>query len=181
MNPSDALRDLVSAVCKSAEWSAEFDTAKVRIPRSDWVEVHRVLKASMPFYSWLSAIDWAAEVAVGDAPETDEGGEIAERFEVLSRISDVSDGRGLILSSDVPKDDPRIDSVTGVYARADWHEREAAEMFGIEFVGHPNLVGLYLPDGFEGHPLRKSYALLSREVKPWPGDVDVEPLAGDGE
>ena len=179
MSPSDALRVLVLAACPSAEWSAEFGNAKARVPRSDWVGVHRALRETLPFYSWLSAVDWAAEVAVGEAPELEEGEEMAERFEVLSRISDVSVGRGLVLSADLPKHDARIDSLTGVFAGADWHEREAAEMFGIEFVGHPNPVGLYLPDGFEGHPLRKSYALLSREVKPWPGDIEVEPLAGD--
>ena len=49
-------------------------------------------------------------------------------------------------------------------------------MFGINFDGHPDLTNLYLPDAFEGHPLRKSYSLLSREVKPWPGKVDVEDM-----
>ncbi len=49
-------------------------------------------------------------------------------------------------------------------------------MFGIEFEGHPNLTKLYLPDAFEGFPLRKSFPLLSREVKPWPGLVDVEDM-----
>jgi NADH-quinone oxidoreductase subunit C len=53
-------------------------------------------------------------------------------------------------------------------------------MFGITFTGHPNPVNLYLPDGFEGHPLRKSYPLLAREVKPWPGAVEVAPLPGAG-
>ena len=47
-------------------------------------------------------------------------------------------------------------------------------MYGIEFIGHPGLDHLYLPDAFEGHPLRKSFPLLAREVKPWPGRVDVE-------
>jgi NADH-quinone oxidoreductase subunit C len=51
-------------------------------------------------------------------------------------------------------------------------------MFGIDFEGHPNLAHLYLPDGFQGHPLLKSYPLLSREVKPWPGTVDVEAMPG---
>ncbi len=181
MSPSESrLRDLISDVCPSAVWREELGTAKLSIARSDWVEAHRALKSRFPFFSWLSAIDWAAEVAVGDAPEMEEGEQMVERFEVLSRISDVSDGDGLILSTDVPKEDACVDSLTGVYAGADWHEREAAEMFGIDFIGHPNLVGLYLPDGFVGHPLRKSYALLSREVKPWPGDVDVEPREGDG-
>jgi NADH-quinone oxidoreductase subunit C len=49
-------------------------------------------------------------------------------------------------------------------------------MFGISFDGHPSLRHLYLPSEFEGHPLRKDFALLSRVVKPWPGLVDVEPM-----
>ena len=50
------------------------------------------------------------------------------------------------------------------------------EMFGVVFDGHPNLRHLYLPSEFEGHPLRKDFALLARDVKPWPGLVDVEPM-----
>ncbi len=79
----------------------------------------------------------------------------------------------------MPDDDPRIATWIHNYAGADWHEREAWEMFGITFVGHPNLSHIYLPGGFEGHPLRKDYPLLSRMVKPWPGLVDVEPMPGD--
>ena len=67
----------------------------------------------------------------------------------------------------------------GVYAGANWHEREAWEMFGIRFAGHPDLRHLYLPSDFEGHPLRKDFPLLARMVKPWPGIVDVEPMPAD--
>jgi NADH-quinone oxidoreductase subunit C len=49
-------------------------------------------------------------------------------------------------------------------------------MFGIDFEGNTNLKPLYLPDDFIGNPLLKSYPLIAREVKPWPGDVDVEPM-----
>ena len=51
-------------------------------------------------------------------------------------------------------------------------------MFGVNFVGHPNLVHMYLPGDFEGHPMRKDFPLLARRVKPWPGIVDVEPMPG---
>lgn len=57
----------------------------------------------------------------------------------------------------VPKEDPRIASVTGVYPAADWHEREAAEFFGLVFEGHPDPRHMLLPDDWEGHPLRKDY------------------------
>ena len=54
-------------------------------------------------------------------------------------------------------------------------------MFGISFTNHPNLEKLYLPDGYEGNPMLKSFELISREVKPWPGDVDVEGMPEDSE
>jgi len=173
----------IAGVVGAEGWSADFGTAKVDVGRDAWVDAHASLKDQFPYFSWLSAIDWSSEVSVGEKPADD----IEERFEVLSMVSDPSSGEMVILSSDLPKDDPVIDTLTGVYGGADWHEREAAEMFGIVFTGHPNLTKLYLPDGFEGHPLRKSFHLLSREVKPWPGTVDVEgmpstenPEAGDG-
>jgi NADH-quinone oxidoreductase subunit C len=79
----------------------------------------------------------------------------------------------------VPKDDAAIDSLVPLFAGAEWHEREARDMFGIDFPGNPNLVNIYLPDEFVGNPLLKSFPLLSRDVKPWPGQVDVEGMPGD--
>jgi NADH-quinone oxidoreductase subunit C len=59
--------------------------------------------------------------------------------------------------------------LVAVFAGAAWHEREAAEMFGLEFTGHPGLEPLLLPDGFSGHPLRKEFLLPARQARPWPG------------
>ena len=164
--------------------TGEFGTARIRVSSESWVDAHRALKEHLPFFSFLSAIHWSTEVAVGDPPEE----EVDERYEVFTRLSDVTRGEGVIVSTDISKDDPRIPSLVDVFGGANWHEREAHEMFGIVFEGHPKLDHLYLPDGFEGHPLRKTFPLLSREVKPWPGTVDVEDMpssenaeAGDGE
>ena len=85
----------------------------------------------------------------------------------------------MILKTDLPDDDLHAESWVSVYPGADWHEREAWEMYGFVFDGHPSLRHLYLPSEFEGHPLRKDYPLLAREVKPWPGLVDVEPMPGE--
>ncbi len=63
----------------------------------------------------------------------------------------------LSLKTYVPKADCRIDSATPVYPAADWHEREAAEMFGITYEGHPDPRPMLLPDDWVGHPLRKDY------------------------
>ncbi len=63
----------------------------------------------------------------------------------------------LTLKVFIPKDDPRLPSVVPVYRGADWHEREAAEFFGIVYEGHPDLRHILLPDDWAGHPLRKDY------------------------
>jgi len=60
-------------------------------------------------------------------------------------------GEGESLASAVP-----------LYRSADWAEREAFDMFGVRFEGHPDLRRIYMPDGFEGHPLRKDFPLAGR-------------------
>lgn len=98
------------------------------------------------------------------------------RFQVLARLYSIRRKVGVTFKADLDEETPSVETWSQVYRGADWHERETAEMFGFDFVGHPNLVKLYLPGEFEGFPLRKDFPLLSREVKPWPGLVDVEPM-----
>jgi NADH-quinone oxidoreductase subunit C len=152
------------------------------------------------FFDFLSAIDWMPspygrdmdsqedlEVhgATEKAPDAQTTGYAGgdTRFQLLARVHAPSKGHGLVLKADLG-DDPealRADSWVPVYGGAEWHEREAWEMFGIVFEGHPQLRHLYLPGEFEGHPLRKDFPLLARRVKPWPGIVDVEPMPGEEE
>ena len=165
----------------------------VRVERDAWADLAGFLRneEGFGFFSFLSAIDWmpspfgrdmdSAVDNVLDPPEPKEppptetgvaGGDT--RFQLLARVSDVASGRSIIAKADLPTDDLRAGSWVPVYPGADWHEREAWEMFGIDFDGHPGLRHIYLPGEFEGHPLRKDYPLLARRVKPWPGLVDVE-------
>lgn len=156
-----------------------FDTVKITVGSDDWVSAHTAARDDLDlgFFSWLSAVDWANEVEAGDALSD----EVEERIELLTTVADLTEGHRVTFSTDLTKDSPSIASLVNVYSGANWHEREAAEMFGIEFIGHPDPGPLYLPESFIGNPLRKSYPLLSREVKPWPGDVDVEPMPDSDE
>jgi NADH-quinone oxidoreductase subunit C len=149
-------------------------TIKAHVSKDRWIDALTKARDDLGliFFSWLSAIDWSNEVEVGDPPTE----EVDERLEILCTVGDLGDGRRITLSTELPKDNPTIESATGVYRGANWHERETFEMFGIGFSGHPDLKKLYLVEDFEGNPLRKSFPLLSREVKPWPGTVDVEAM-----
>jgi NADH-quinone oxidoreductase subunit C len=155
------------------------DTIKVRVASDEWVSALTTARdeLGLVYFSWLSAVDWASQVEVGDPFPA----EVEDRYEVLATLGDVSVGRRVTFSADIPKEAPAIASLVDVFLGANWHERETHEMFGIDFVGHPDLSHLYLPDTFLGHPLRKSFPLLSREVKPWPGTVDVEAMPGRGD
>lgn len=153
-------------------YTVEFDTVRIHVARDKWVETINAAREDLELFSWLSAIDWSKEVEVGDP--VDDVDDLEERFEVMCRLSSVKSADGATFVSTLPKNDPSIASLTPTIAGAEWHEREAHEMFGIAFDGNTNLKPLYLPDDFIGNPLLKSYPLIAREVKPWPGDVDVE-------
>lgn len=157
-------------------WSAEFDTVRVLVDRGAWLDTLRRARdeEGLLFFSWLTGVDWAREIAVGEPAE--DADTLEERYEVICRLSSIESAEAAHFVATLPKDDAVIDSIVPLFGGAGWHEREAHEMFGIDFRGNPNLTHLYLPDSFEGHPLRKSFPLLSREVKPWPGTVDVEDM-----
>lgn len=178
----DALEAWTASLAESVGalgFVVEFDTARIAVDADRWVETILSAYEQLDFFSWLSAIDWSKDVEVGEP--VDDPDSLDERFEVMCRLSSVNSAEGAIFVASLPRTDPSIGSLAPHIGGAAWHEREAHEMFGIDFVGNDNLTHLYLPDDFIGNPLLKSYPLLSREVKPWPGDVDVEdmPAADD--
>jgi NADH-quinone oxidoreductase subunit C len=115
------------------------------------------------YFTFLSGVDWQEE-----------------GFQVIVMLYSVAFSNTVGLIVPLPADNPSMPTITGVFRSADWHERECAEMFGINFEGHPNLVKLYLPPDFIGHPLRKDFRLASRAFKPWPGAKDPAEAAGGG-
>ncbi|WP_426563456.1 NADH-quinone oxidoreductase subunit C [Angustibacter sp. McL0619] len=82
-----------------------------------------------------------------------------ELHAVYHLLSITNGGRRVRLEVTCPDDDRRIPSVVSVWPGNDWHERETWDMFGIEFVGHPALTRILMPDDWPGHPQRKDYPL----------------------
>jgi NADH-quinone oxidoreductase subunit C len=97
-------------------------------------------------------------------------------FEVVAHVYSNAHHHHARLKVRCAADDPHCPTLREVWPGADWHERETAELFGIVFDGHPHLVKLLLPEQFEGHPLRKDFALMTREAKPWPGAAEGEEI-----
>lgn len=79
------------------------------------------------------------------------------RFELVYHLYSLSRNVRLRIKASVPASDPAAESLVGLWKNADWLEREVFDMFGVRFEGHPGLRRLLTYEGFEGHPLRKSY------------------------
>ncbi len=98
----------------------------------------------------LDGVRYVPSRGTGEAVST-------ERYEVVANfLSHVRNRRVRVICA-VPDADPSVPSLTGVYPGTNFPERETYDFFGIDFVGHPELTRILMPDDWEGHPLRKDY------------------------
>jgi NADH-quinone oxidoreductase subunit C len=150
------LPERLAEVLPHARVSTAYGVVTADVDREQWVASVTDVRDALDvrFFDVLLAVD-----------------EHPRGFDVVVRLWSVTQRHGVHLRTSCPREDPRIPSLAAVFAGASWHEREAAEMFGLVFDGHPHLVPLLLPDGFAGHPLRKERVLAARQA-PWPGAVD---------
>jgi NADH-quinone oxidoreductase subunit C/D len=102
-----------------------------------------------------------------------------ERFAVVLHLYSVTHKHHLRLKTYLKEATPRLDSLVSVYKGADWFEREAFDLYGIAFEGHPNLVRILTHDAFSGHPMRKDYPTAKRHVLKQPKELLLKVPAGD--
>jgi NADH-quinone oxidoreductase subunit C len=125
----------------------------VRLTKGVLVPVLSFLKGELGF----NALE---DIIVLDNLRT--AGDGGKRFTVLYQLGRFPGADRIRLSVDVGEAEA-LDSAVPVYPSADWGEREAFDMFGVRFEGHPGLRRIYMPDDFEGHPLRKDFPLEGRD------------------
>ena len=116
----------------------------ISVRREDLLEIAISLRDRFGFSHPVSAsgVDWLKE----------------NRMQVIYYIEDPSTKLMLTLRVELPRDNPRIPTMTGVWEAMNFHERETREMLGIEFEGHPNPMNLLLPPDWRGgYPLRKDF------------------------
>jgi len=86
-----------------------------------------------------------------------------ERFMMVYHFYSIDNKYRIRVKAPVSEEEPYIDSLTSLWKNANWPEREVYDMFGVKFNDHPNLTRLLMYDNFEGHPLRKDYAITKRQ------------------
>jgi NADH-quinone oxidoreductase subunit C len=120
------------------------DGVAVSLPRDRWQEFGRFAREELGciYFNWLSAVDWK-----------DQG------LEILCRVENLDARLVVTMRTRLPVGELRCPTLIQVYRGADWMERECYDMFGVVFEGHPDLRRILLSDDWEGHPLRKDYAV----------------------
>ncbi|MCB8815452.1 NADH-quinone oxidoreductase subunit C [Desulfosporosinus shakirovi] len=93
------------------------------------------------------------------------GMDLGDYLEVVYQLSSLRGPQRLRIIARVERDNPAINSVTQIWKGSDFLEREAFDMFGLQFRGHPNLKRIYMWDDFEGYPMRKDYVIESHEQR----------------
>jgi NADH-quinone oxidoreductase subunit C len=134
------------AILEATEFRGELT---VVVPKERIVEVCRFLKSNpelrYDLLSDLCGIDMYTPV---------------KRFGVVYNLYSLKNKHRIRLKTFTEEEDPRVPTVTSVWATANWHERETYDMFGIVFDGHPDLRRIYMPEEFEHYPLRKDFPLM---------------------
>ena len=134
-----------------------------RIRRDAWVTVATFLRddpaTKMEMFTDLTVVDrFATE----------------PRFDVVLHLYSVSLKQRVRLYAGVPEEDPTLETLVPVWAGANWFEREAYDLYGVRFKGHPDLRRILMYPEFVGHPLRKDYPKEKRQplVRRQPGQID---------
>jgi NADH-quinone oxidoreductase subunit C len=139
--------------------------AAVNVAPARYREIARLLRddpaLAFDFFDFLTGVDYRGK---------------GRGYQVVTHLYSSRHNHHVRLRVDCDAEDPRCPTLSDLWAGANWHERETWELFGVVFEGHPHLVKLVLPEQFEGYPLRKDFALMTREAKPWPGAVEGEEI-----
>jgi NADH-quinone oxidoreductase subunit C len=185
MSPEDRLDELEEALrehledfedCRSQRASGEIT---LTVPRERLIDVMTLLreKRALAFeecidvcgvdYATYGQSEWVTSkaanagfgrAAVRDVPEMDPKNRFAAVYHLLSITHNVR----LRVKTFLDADRPIVDSVVGIWASALWFEREAFDLFGIMFQGHPDLRRILTDYGFIGHPFRKDFPLIGQ-------------------
>ena len=132
-----------------------------RVRRDAWVAVATFLRddpaTKLEMFIDLTAVDRFGGGGPG-APAAD-----AARFDVVLHLYSVSLKHRIRLYAGVPEEDPSLETLVSVWEGSNWFEREAYDLYGVRFKGHPDLRRILMYPEFVGHPLRKDYPKEKRQ------------------
>ncbi|HMU45425.1 MAG TPA: NADH-quinone oxidoreductase subunit C [Chitinophagaceae bacterium] len=141
---NEELKSLISGILPSATYEEGTEWLTLNIEPSEWPEAAKKLRNDEQlFFNYLfclTCIDWKTHLTM------------------VYHLSSTNHRLTIVVKSKLDRNRPEIETVSNIWRTAEFHEREVYEMFGVNFLNHPDLRLLILPDGWEGkNPLRKDF------------------------
>jgi NADH-quinone oxidoreductase subunit C len=176
----EAFEDYLEEDFPDCKWARALGEMTLTVPREQLLPVMEILRSNsnLSFEQCIDVcgVDYAAyghsEWNAEDAPNTGfsrgaERGPVTDfraesRFAVVYHLLSLAHNVRLRVKVFLDADHPVVDSVTGIWASANWFEREAFDLFGILFTGHPDLRRILTDYGFIGHPFRKDFPMVGQ-------------------
>ena len=147
----EIISDLVAGF-DDAVHELSHDQDVVRLPAGSWLEFATAAKSA--------GFEVCVDVTVVDWLRSRE-----HRYEIVANLLSMQHRLRLRMITGVPRENPTVGSLVPLYPGVSFGEREAYDMFGVIFEGHPDLTRILMPDDWEGHPLRKDFSVGSVPVQ----------------
>ena len=141
---NEELKSLISGVLPSATYEEGTEWLTLNIEPTEWPEVAKKLRSDEQlFFDYLfclTCVDWKTHLTM------------------VYHLSSTKHRMTIVVKSKLDSNKPEIETVSNIWRTAEFHEREVYELFGVNFLNHPDLRLLILPEGWEGkNPLRKDF------------------------
>ena len=139
-------------VFENVVFEDSYSQVVARVPNAEWAAFAVAAKdAGFEVCVDVTAVDWMRQRP--------------ERFEIVANLLSMQHQLRLRITTTTGREDPSVDSLCPLWPGANFAEREAFDMFGINFDGHPDLTRILMPDDWEGYPLRKDFGVGSVPVQ----------------
>lgn len=136
------IKEFIASTLPSATFDETGEWLTVAVEASAWKRMAMWLRSApfdLDYLFCLTCVDWKTHLGM------------------VYHLTSTTHRHTIVVKAQLDRNDPRIETVSGIWRTADFHEREVAELFGVFFINHPDLRKLILTDDFEGYPLRKDF------------------------
>lgn len=139
---SEEIKEYVSTVQPAATFEETGEWLNIMVAAEEWKTLAQKLRNSVFHFDYLfclTCIDWKTHLTM------------------VYHLSSTSHRHTIVIKANLDRVKPEIETVSDIWRTAEFHEREVYELFGVNFLHHPDLRRLILTDDFEGYPLRKDF------------------------
>ncbi len=156
------LKDVVQEQDIISDLKGKFPDVDVKLKQKGRLECSKFPREKIvEFCSYLKdSLDFGHVTCVA-------GNDLKRAWEVIYHISSYKNRCMIQIRSELPREDPSIDSISNIWGGANWHERETYDMYGISFNNHPKLERVLTPEGTDFFPFRKDFKLLDHWKIDW--------------